>query len=82
MSRYQALGHYVYEKGERIGCTPEEASIELARKLNAYQMRIERLKKENERLKNELLVEKDRLADAVQQIELLENDIKEAGERE
>ena len=50
MSRFQAIGNYVYEKGERIGCTPEEAADAVACKLNAYQMRIERLKAEVERL--------------------------------
>jgi FtsZ-binding cell division protein ZapB len=54
MSRFESLGHYVYEDGNRIGCTPEEASAELARKLNAYQMRIERFKAENARLKAEV----------------------------
>ena len=44
MSRFEAIGHSVYEKGDRIGCTPDEAAVELARKLNAYQMRVERLK--------------------------------------
>ena len=50
MSRFEAIGHFVYEKGDRIGVTLDEASIELARKLNAYQMRVERLKAEVERL--------------------------------
>jgi hypothetical protein len=54
MSRFEALGHFVYEKGERIGVTPPEAAVELARKLNAYQMRVERLKAEVERLTAEL----------------------------
>lgn len=49
--RFEALGNYVYEKGNRIGVTPDEASVELARKLNAYQMRIERLKAQVERLR-------------------------------
>jgi len=49
--RFEALGNYVYEKGERIGATPEESAINLARKLNAYQMRIERLKEETRRLR-------------------------------
>jgi predicted nuclease with TOPRIM domain len=53
MSRFEALGHFVYEKGERIGVTPPEAAVELARKLNAYQMRVERFKAEVERLKLE-----------------------------
>ena len=44
MSRFEPVGQFVYEKGDRIGCTPDEAAIKLARKLNAYQMRIERLK--------------------------------------
>ena len=48
--RFEAIGSFVYEKGNRIGVTPDEASVELARKLNAYQMRIERLKAEVERL--------------------------------
>ena len=51
MSRFQSIGNYVYEKGERIGCTTEEAADALACKLNAYQMRIERLKAENARLR-------------------------------
>ena len=51
MSRFQAIGNYVYEKGERIGCTTEESADALACKLNAYQMRIERIKAENERLR-------------------------------
>jgi len=50
VSRFEAIGHFVYEKGDRIGVTLDEASIELARKLNAYQMRVERLKAEVERL--------------------------------
>lgn len=54
MSRYQALGNFVYENGNRIGCTVEEATVEIARKLNAYQMRIERLKQENKRLTAEV----------------------------
>ena len=49
--RFKPLGQYVYEKGERIGCSVEEAAVELSRKLNAYQMRIERLKAEVERLR-------------------------------
>ena len=55
MSRFQAIGNYVYEKGERIGCTPEEAADAVACKLNAYQMRIERLKAENERLRKAIM---------------------------
>ena len=51
MSRFQAIGNYVYEKGNRIGVTPDEASVELAKKLNAYQMRVERLKAEVEELR-------------------------------
>ena len=50
MSRFEAIGHFVYEKGDRIGVTLDEGAIELARKLNAYQMRIERLKAQVERL--------------------------------
>jgi len=50
VSRFEAIGHFVYEKGDRIGVTLDEAAIELARKLNAYQMRVERLKAEVERL--------------------------------
>lgn len=50
MSRFEAVGNFVYEKGDRIGCTPAEAAVELARKLNAYQMRVERFKAEVERL--------------------------------
>jgi len=49
--RFKPLGQYVYEKGERIGCSVEEAAVELSRKLNAYQMRVERLKAEVERLR-------------------------------
>ena len=51
MSRFKAVGNFVYEKGDRIGCTPDEAAVELARKLNAYQMRVERFKAEIEQLK-------------------------------
>ena len=51
-NRFEAIGSFVYEKGNRIGVTPDEASVELARKLNAYQMRIERLKAEVNRLRN------------------------------
>ena len=51
MSRFEAIGNFVYEKGERIGCTVGEANLELARKLNAYQMRVDRLKAEVERLR-------------------------------
>ena len=54
MSRFEAIGHFVYENGNRIGCIPDEAAIELARKLNAYQMRVERFKSENARLKAEV----------------------------
>lgn len=50
MSRFKAIGSSVYEKGDRIGCTPDEAAVELARKLNAYQMRVERLKAEIDQL--------------------------------
>jgi hypothetical protein len=50
MSRFKAIGSSVYEKGDRIGCTPDEAAVELARKLNAYQMRVERLKAEVDQL--------------------------------
>lgn len=53
-NRFEAIGSFVYEKGNRIGVTPNEASVELAQKLNAYQMRIERLKAEVERLTAEL----------------------------
>lgn len=44
MSRFEPIGHFVYEKGNRIGCTYDEAAVEIAKKLNAYQMRLERLK--------------------------------------
>ncbi|CAB4151648.1 hypothetical protein UFOVP583_28 [uncultured Caudovirales phage] len=54
MSRFQAIGNYVYEKGERIGCTLDEAADVVACKLNAYQMRIERLKAEVDALRKEL----------------------------
>jgi len=54
VSRFEAIGHFVYENGNRIGCTPDEAAVELARKLNAYQMRVERFKAENARLKAEV----------------------------
>ena len=47
MSRFKAIGHFVYEKGDRIGVTLDEAAIELAQKLNAYQMRVERLKEQD-----------------------------------
>lgn len=50
-NRFKSIGTFVYEKGNRIGVTPDEASVELARKLNAYQMRIERLKADVERLR-------------------------------
>lgn len=52
-NRFEAIGSFVYEKGNRIGVTLDEASVDLARKLNAYQMRIERLKAEVEELKNQ-----------------------------
>ena len=51
-NRFEAIGSFVYEKGNRIGVTLDEASVELARKLNAYQMRVERLKAEVDRLTN------------------------------
>lgn len=51
MSRFKPLGNFIYENGDRIGCTVEEANVEIAQKLNAYQMRIERLKAEAERLR-------------------------------
>ena len=63
MSRFQAIGNYVYEKGNRIGVTPDEASVELAKKLNAYQMRVERLKAEVERL-NDAIMRGDSIPDA------------------
>ena len=50
MSRFKAIGSSIYEKGDRIGCTPDEAAVELARKLNAYQMRVERFKAEVDQL--------------------------------
>ena len=50
-NRFEAIGSFVYEKGNRIGVTTDEASVELARKLNAYQMRIARLRAEVERLR-------------------------------
>jgi hypothetical protein len=53
MTRFKSIGSSVYEKGDRIGCTPDEAAVELARKLNAYQMRVARLKAEVERLKKQ-----------------------------
>lgn len=52
-NRFEAIGSFVYEKGNRIGVTLDEASVDLAQKLNAYQMRIERLKAEVEELKNQ-----------------------------
>jgi hypothetical protein len=55
VSRFKAIGHFVYEKGDRIGVTPDEAAQELARKLNAYQMRVERLKAEVERLNDAIM---------------------------
>ena len=54
-NRFEAIGSFVYEKGNRIGVTLEEASVELARKLNAYQMRVERLKAEVERLNDAIM---------------------------
>ena len=75
MSRFKAIGSSVYEKGDRIGCTPDEAAVELARKLNAYQMRVERLKAEVDQLmifcnctlipNKELQAEVERLTKAV-----------------
>ncbi|CAB5218095.1 hypothetical protein UFOVP201_54, partial [uncultured Caudovirales phage] len=53
-NKFQAIGNFVYEKGERIGTTVEEASDRLACKLNAYQMRVERFKLENASLKAEV----------------------------
>lgn len=53
MSRFKAIGHFVYEKGDRIGVTLDEAAVELTQKLNAYQMRVERLKAEVQRLEEE-----------------------------
>ncbi len=53
MSRFKPLGNFIYENGDRIGCTVEEANVEIAQKLNAYQMRIERLKAEVAELKNQ-----------------------------
>lgn len=50
-NRFEAIGPFVYEKGNRIGVTPDDASVELARKLNAYQMRVERFKAEVDRLR-------------------------------
>jgi HAMP domain-containing protein len=47
MSRFKAIGHFVYENGDRIGVTLDEAAVELARKLNAYQMRVERFKEQD-----------------------------------
>ena len=47
MGRFKAIGHFVYEKGDRIGVTLDEAAIELAQKLNAYQMRVERFKEQD-----------------------------------
>ena len=44
MSSFEALRSFIYENGNRIGCTVEEGAVEIARKLNAYQMRVERLK--------------------------------------
>ena len=60
-NRFKALGNFVYENGDRIGCTVEEANVDLAKKLNAYQMRVERLKAEVERL----IKAGDALAEAV-----------------
>ena len=54
-NRFEAIGSFVYEKGNRIGVTPDEASVELARKLNAYQMRVERLKAEVDRLNDAIM---------------------------
>ena len=54
-NRFEAIGFFVYEKGNRIGVTLDEASVELARKLNAYQMRVERLKAEVERLNDAIM---------------------------
>jgi hypothetical protein len=53
VSRFKPLGNFIYENGDRIGCTVEEANVEIAQKLNAYQMRIERLKAEVAELKNQ-----------------------------
>jgi predicted RNase H-like nuclease (RuvC/YqgF family) len=54
MSRFKAIGNFVYENGERI-----EDAESVARKLNAYQMRVHRLKVEVERL-NLLIAEMDK----------------------
>ena len=46
-NRYKAIGGYVYENGNRIGLTPDESAIALARKLNAYRLRIAKIKSAN-----------------------------------
>ena len=52
---------YVYEKGSRIGADLEESAIRIARKLNAYESRIRRLKSVNRKLRKA----GDELADAL-----------------
>jgi hypothetical protein len=45
--RYEAIGGYVYENGNRIGVSHDESACMLAKKLNAYRSRITRLKSAN-----------------------------------
>jgi hypothetical protein len=73
MSRFEAIGHFVYEKGDRIGCTPDEAAVELARKLNAYQMRVERLKTEIRELKFERVHDLNHIGDLQDEVGRLIN---------
>ena len=74
MSRFKPLGNFIYENGDRIGCTVEEANVEIAQKLNAYQMRIERLKAEVDNLRKNADINP---AQSPQEIERLKAEIAE-----
>ena len=52
--RFTALGQYVYERGNRIGFSPDDAAEQCARRLNGYEQRIKRYEDEVKRLKSEV----------------------------
>ena len=52
--RFTALGQYVYERGNRIGFSPDDAAEQYAKRLNGYEDRIKRYEDEVKRIRSEV----------------------------
>lgn len=51
MSRFYALGSFIYDRRNRISDNQVEQAFAVAKKLNGYAQRVDRLRKENESLR-------------------------------